>query len=322
MGVIDNVLDILENGQGEYFSGEAIAEKLSVSRNAVWKAINNLKAKGYQIESITNKGYRLKDSNDILSENLILKELAGRKDKFRLEIHDTVGSTNDIAKNLAIDGANAYTVVIANEQTKGRGRNNRVFYSPEDTGVYFSVLLRPASGIMPSHITCMTAVAVARAIEDLTSHEPSIKWVNDIYIGDKKVCGILTEGAYSFEDDRLQYAIVGIGINVTCPKGGFDKEIEDIATYLAQDATMKNRLIGRVLSYMYDYIENFDKNEVLREYRARMKFIGRDVEVLLHNESYHAVVDSVDDDFGLVVVDTSGNKKSLTYGEISLRINN
>ena len=322
MAVIDNVLDILENGQGEFFSGEAIAEKLDVSRNAVWKAINTLKQKGYRIESVTNKGYRLSTSNDILSENLIKKELAGRKDNFTLEIHDVVDSTNNNAKLLATEGAPAYTVVIANEQTKGRGRNNRVFYSPEDTGVYFSVVLRPRGGIMPSHITCMTAVAVARAIEDLTEHKPAIKWVNDIYVNGKKVCGILTEGAYSFEDERLQYAIVGIGINVTCPHKGFDKEIENIATYIADDATIKNRLVGRILSYMYDYIEHFDKQIILEEYRKRMTFIGHDVDVVLHNESYPAVVDSVDDDFGLVVIDGEKNKQTLTYGEISLRIKN
>ena len=182
------------------------------------------------------------------------------------------------------------------------------------------MILRPEVGIMPSDITCMTAVAVCRAIEDITHHEPSIKCVNDVYVKGKKVCGILTEGAYSFEDERLEYAIVGIGINVTKPKGGFDESIEDIATYLEDDSTKRNVLIARILSYMYDYITSFDKTVILSAYRERMRFLGCEVDVIMHNGQYNAVVDRVDDDFGLIVRADDGAEKKLTYGEISLKV--
>ena len=320
MAVVDRVLEILENGQGEFFSGEAIAEKLEVSRNAVWKSINTLRDKGYKIESRENKGYSLSTDNDILSANLIARELAGRKSHFAIDVYDEVDSTNNIAKSMAEKGARAYSVVVANKQTEGRGRNNRVFYSPSNTGIYFSVILRPARGVNPGNITCMTAVAVARAIEDILDIVPAIKWVNDIYVDGKKVCGILTEGAYSFEDEKLQYAVVGIGINVTKPEGGFDKEIENIATYLTQDTSIRNKLLGRILAYMYDYIEHYDSELILREYRERMTFVGERVDVIMHDGSYEAEVISVDDEFGLVVRDDEGSSHTLRYGEISLRV--
>ena len=224
MSVKDEVLKELENNKGDYISGGQLADNLGVSRNSVWKAIKALEKSGYEINAIPNKGYCLAEKNDILSSYSIKQHL--KNPHLDISVFSSVTSTNTILKEMAEQGAKEGTVIIAEEQTAGRGRTGKQFYSPKGTGIYISILLRPDIPAEESlFLTTSAAVATARAIEDVSDKRALIKWVNDIYLEDKKACGILTEGAFNVETGKLDYAIVGIGINVCIPDGGFPDNI-------------------------------------------------------------------------------------------------
>ena len=216
MSVKDEVLKELENNKGDYISGGQLADNLGVSRNSVWKAIKALEKSGYEINAIPNKGYCLAEKNDILSSYSIKQHL--KNPHLDISVFSSVTSTNTILKEMAEQGAKEGTVIIAEEQTAGRGRTGKQFYSPKGTGIYISILLRPDIPAEESlFLTTSAAVATARAIEDVSDKRALIKWVNDIYLEDKKTCGILTEGAFNVETGKLDYAIVGIGINKQIP---------------------------------------------------------------------------------------------------------
>lgn len=317
----NKVRELLEEIEGEYLSGEEIGTKLGISRSAVWKAVTTLKKEGYDIVSVTNKGYALSPKSDVVSEDGIKKHLKNA-DRFNIVTLKETASTNDVAKKLALDKSEEFTVVVADKQTNGRGRNGRKFFSPEKCGIYMSVILRPKTkSITSAYITCTSAVAVAKAIEDNIGRDVDIKWVNDLFLDNKKICGILTEGAYSFEDERLEYAIVGIGVNVTLPSGGFDESIKEIAGSLCdREAVVRNKLIADILSYMYSYFSEFDYDKALCEYKKRMRLIGRDVTVLERDNTYEAKIIALDDEFGLIVENKNGERKTLRFGEISLRL--
>jgi BirA family biotin operon repressor/biotin-[acetyl-CoA-carboxylase] ligase len=230
MNVKEQLLSVLENNRGENISGAELARKLSVSRNAVWKAVKSLQEVGYSITSALNKGYCLSNENDIISVQSIAKYLNEDTKKLMLEVHKEVTSTNSILKEYAEKGEQEGKVIVAEKQSSGRGRMNRSFYSPEGTGIYLSILLKPNLTFQESLlITTTAAVAVAEAIEKVSGCEAKIKWVNDIYCKGKKVCGILTEASLDMESGALKYAVLGIGINVLKPAGDFPEELKDIA---------------------------------------------------------------------------------------------
>lgn len=185
------VLSYLENNKGNSVSGGKLAEKLGVTRSAVWKAIKSLQDEGYSITAVTNKGYCLSEQNDILSAESIKPYLNKKNKNIDIKVFKTIDSTNTYAKTLAQNGAPQGTVVISEEQTAGRGRMGRSFYSPASTGIYMSIVLRPKLSLEDSLlITTSVAVAVSNAIEKIAYIDTKIKWVNDIYFGDKKLCGI------------------------------------------------------------------------------------------------------------------------------------
>ena len=221
----EKLLDFFEKNKGAYFSGEELAARLSVSRTAVWKAVNSLRKDGYEIDAVPNKGYCLSADTDILSSQGVEKYLEPVCASIEMEILPAVGSTNDYLREKALKGQKEGFTVLAGEQTGGRGRTGRSFYSPADTGIYMSLLLRPenCSPAVAVKFTTMAAVAACRAIEKVSQKKAQIKWVNDVYIEDKKVCGILTEGAVSLEKGSLEYVILGVGINVYPPRGGFPR---------------------------------------------------------------------------------------------------
>ena len=223
----EKLLDFFEKNKGAYFSGEELAARLSVSRTAVWKAVNSLRKDGYEIDAVPNKGYCLSADTDILSSQGVEKYLEPVCASIEMEILPAVGSTNDYLREKALKGQKEGFTVLAGEQTGGRGRTGRSFYSPADTGIYMSLLLRPenCSPAVAVKFTTMAAVAACRAIEKVSQKKAQIKWVNDVYIEDKKVCGILTEGAVSLEKGSLEYVILGVGINVYPPRGVFPREL-------------------------------------------------------------------------------------------------
>ena len=242
----DKVLALLESEKGRFISGEEIASDLGISRTAVWKAVNNLKKDGYMIDSVTNRGYCLSHGSDILSE-AVLRGYLRDCPPLVLDVFDTVDSTNTVCLKRASGGDRRTYAAVAGGQTRGRGRRGRSFFSPDGTGLYMSILLRP-SGLSADEavkFTTIAAVAVSEAIEAVAGKTASIKWVNDIYVSGRKACGILTEASFNPEDGTLDYAVVGIGINVYEPQGGFPEEIKDRAGALAGPVNRNNVPAGK-----------------------------------------------------------------------------
>lgn len=253
----DNVLAYLESNKDKYLSGEVIAKELGISRNSIWKAVNELRKSGYNIEAISNKGYKLAASNDIVSAAGIISYLSNNIKALYtgndlIRIYDTVNSTNRLAKEAAIAGVNHGTIIIANEQTEGRGRKDHSFYSPKG-GLYMSLILKPdkLSTMVPDTITINTGNSVCDAIYSLLGISPTLKPINDLFIDDKKICGILTEAGTEFETGEVQWIVIGIGINFDSDINAFPADIKKSATSLfapGKATFTKNQLVAEILT--------------------------------------------------------------------------
>lgn len=319
--VKDNVLEILENNKGNAISGEEIANRLGVSRNSVWKAVNSLKSEGYKIDAVTNLGYTLSADSDILSATAISKYL---KVDCNVEVFNSLNSTNDWLKDIAQKGEKEGKVIVAKTQTCGKGRLGRSFYSPDNSGVYFSVLLRPTIHADKAVlITTCAAVAVAESIDAVAGNPTEIKWVNDIFLNGKKVCGILNEATFDLETYGLQYVVLGIGINVTSPKNGFPNDINNIAGSIFENNDIlpdtKSRLIANVLNRFFYYYKNIENKEFITVYRDKFYLKNKPIYVLRGNERKTAIAREITDDFGLLVEYNDGTKEVLNSGEVSIR---
>ena len=317
------ILELLEQNRGERISGERMAGELKISRNAVWKAINELRKSGHRISAVPNKGYSLEFDNDILSVQGMLPFLknAGISDK--ITVYDTLENTNKTAKELAVAGAEHITVVVANSQAAGRGRYSRSFYSPAGDGIYLSIVLHPAQlpFAAPTLITAFAAVAVCRAVESATGRTPTIKWVNDIFIDGKKLCGILTEAVTDFESGAIQWVVVGIGINFSVKTADFPNELRDIATSLYPDCNAditRNRLIAGIINEIT--ADGEAPAELLAEYKRRLMMLGKKITVKAADESYEAVAVDIDNSGRLLVETASGEVRALSSGEIGILV--
>ena len=281
MSVKDAVLARLLNRRGEYLSGEELANALNVSRSAVWKTIGQLREDGYRIEAVTNRGYCL-TGGDVLSREGILAHL--RTPGLDVEVCPCVSSTNTLLKAEAENGAPEGRVIVAGEQTAGRGRLGRSFFSPPGTGLYLSLLLRPKESAEAAlRITTAAAVAVCEAIEALSGREAKIKWVNDVYLDGKKVCGILTEASLDLESGGLHYAILGIGVNALTPEGGFPEDLREIAGAVFEAGgapELRCRLAAEILDRFLACYRAEDPAALFERYRARCFVLGRRVTVL------------------------------------------
>ncbi len=314
------VFRILEKKQGAAVSGQAVAAELNLSRNAVWKAVNALRKDGYQIDGATNKGYVYVSGSSRLSEPGIRKAL--NNDFYRFKIYETLSSTNTLCKEAAENGEKEGLVIVASAQTEGKGRRGRSFFSPGGTGVYMSILLRPTLlGSDALHITTAAAVAVAEGIEAVSGKKAEIKWVNDIFVGGRKVSGILTEGSSDLETGRLSYAVLGIGVNVLPPEGGFPKELAGIADSLFEkDAgEFRNALIASILNSFYRYYSRLPERDYLRQYKERSMVIGKRVAVLQGAEREEGLVLGIDDHARLMVL-IDGETRFFSSGEVSVRM--
>lgn len=321
MSTKDKLLSLLTECPGEYLSGEELAERLNVSRTAVWKAVNALRKAGFQIDAVQNKGYSLVGSQDVLHENGVRQFLT--QPVAELKIFPTVTSTNAIARELAADRAAEGTVVIAEEQTRGRGRLGRSFYSPSETGLYLSLLLRPA-GYSPAQavrMTTMAAVAVCQAIEAVSGKTAEIKWVNDIFMEGRKVCGILTEGSFDLETGSLDSIILGVGINAYAPKEGFPRELEQIAgaVFAGPVTDGRNRLAAEFLNRFLTLYRCQDYGYTA-EYRRRSLVLGKDVTVITPTGKRKAKALDVDEECRLVVQYPDGKTDALSSAEISVKM--
>lgn len=310
----EKLLTLLEARRGSFVSGEEAAKALSVTRAAVCKAVKALRQAGYPIDAVTNRGYCLSQTGDVLSAQGIAKYL-------NPEIHPLVekslDSTNAAARRLAEQGAAEGTAVLAGSQTQGRGRYGRSFYSPDGTGVYLSLLLRPAGDPQQTVLlTAAAAAAICQAMEALGVDGPEIKWVNDIFLHGKKVCGILCEASFSLETGAPEYVVVGAGINVYAPEGGFPPEIADIAGAL-WDAPVpdgKNKLAAEFLNRFWELYRT--GGDFLEDYRRRSLVIGKTVTVAAETGSQRALALDIDDRCRLRVRFDDGREQTLSYGEV------
>ena len=318
------LLKLLEENRDNYISGAALAKELQVSRNAIWKSVESLRSEGYDISAITNKGYRLNKSGKTLSEAGIAGCLK-TDGVFLVKVRKSVTSTNTILREMGAKGAPEGLVLVAEEQTAGKGRQGRGFYSPSGHGVYFSVLLHPTARTAgdAALITSAAAVAAARAIEETSGVHVGIKWVNDLFMDGKKVCGILTEATFGMESGLVENVVLGIGINVTKPENGFPETIKGIAAALAESTKVNDiercRLIAATLDNFWEYYNNLAGRKFLEEYRARSIVLGRDIIILSGDEQKPAHAIAIDDDCRLVVRYENGETEALNSGSIQLR---
>lgn len=319
MNTKDKLLRILEEHRGSHISGASIARSIGVSRNAIWKAVCTLRAEGYEIEAVTNKGYALAWENDPLSPQSIERHLPGGH-PFSLTVRKRLDSTNAEARRRALEGAREGTVVIAEEQTAGKGRPGKSFYSPAATGLYLSVVLRPAVLANQAQlITTAAAVATAQAIEDVTGKEASIKWVNDIYCGGRKVSGILTEGVIDMESGRFEHAVLGIGVNVKWPKAGFPGELADTAGAICEDESggVRSKLAACILERFWPLYETVESRTFYEEYRRRCFLLGSPIVIARNGSRVRAKAIGLTRDFKLVIELPDKTTIELPYGEVS-----
>ncbi|MCI9122765.1 MAG: biotin--[acetyl-CoA-carboxylase] ligase [Eubacterium sp.] len=315
------ILAALRESDG-YVSGQDLCEKFGVSRTAIWKAVNQLKQTGYEIEAVQNRGYHIVSTPDILSENELRSirktQWLGKK----IYYEPVMGSTNTRAMQLAEEGAPHGTLVVTDRQDNGRGRRGRKWETPPGTAIAMTFLLRPK--IRPNNasmLTIVAAMAVVRGIEDETGLKVGIKWPNDIIINSKKVSGILTE--MSAQIDYVNHIVIGIGINVQTED--FPEELRDIATSLYLELGRKiNRaaLIEKICEYFETYFRIFLQTEdlslIVQQYNSYLVNMDRPVRVMDAKEPYDGKARGITAR-GELLVDTWESRKLVSSGEVSVR---
>ncbi|WP_026885302.1 biotin--[acetyl-CoA-carboxylase] ligase [Clostridium beijerinckii] len=316
----DKILNELKKSQN-YVSGEYLSSTLNVSRTAIWKHMKNLKLKGYIIEGISNKGYKLLNSPDLLNKNEILPLLETSDIGKNIVYFDEIDSTNIKAKELAQKDIEHGTIVIAEKQTLGSGRFNRKWVSPNG-GLWFSLILRPK--LPPTEAPKITQIAAASVYKTLSNFgiNSTIKWPNDILLNDKKFCGILAE--MKCDMDSVHYLVLGIGMNINIDEGDFDDIIKPIATSLKIEYDKEFRR-SEILS---DFLNNFevlynnfinklDLSETISICRNHSNILGRKAKLITYNNEEIVTCVSVSDNGDLMVIDSNGNEKAVITGEIS-----
>ena len=307
------LLQALSAAEGSYISGQQLALRLGVSRAAVHKAAAALSAQGYTLEAVSRRGYRLVGGDPFCAE-------AAGDYPAPIHLYDRLESSNQTAKRLALSGAPHGTLVLTGQQSAGRGRMGRKFESPAGQGIYLSLLLRadiPAADAQT--VTVSAAVAVCRAVKALCGLELSIKWVNDLYYRGKKVCGILTEAGADLESGRLEWLVVGIGLNLTTPPEAFPAELRRLAGSLFPGGPAPVSRVALAAAIARELLTLCPAFDCLEEYRARCFVPGHWVTVCTGRETYAALALSIDDAGRLVVRRENGREEALQHGEVSIR---
>ena len=299
MSTKSSLLKLLSDNAGTYISGEKIGESLGVSRTAVNKACAALRSEGYIIESKTNKGYMLAEHGKLLTVD---GTSAYIDVPCKLRVYNIVTSTNEIAKISELP--DVPLVIIADRQTAGKGRLGRRFESPAGTGQYMSFVFQPDFDIRRSlYVTMAAAVGTCRAIEKVTGKHVEIKWVNDLFLNGKKVCGILTEAQSDLESGRIERLITGIGVN--CYPGSFPPEVSEIAGSLAESTSEFSReiLAAAMINEVLPLITDPDTSRFLDEYRERCFILGREIKIhpSYNDAGIRARAIDISDDGGLIV---------------------
>ena len=318
----EEILRLLRSADG-YISGQELCNRVGVSRTAVWKAINQLKEAGYEIEAQQNKGYRLMAAPDLMTEAEIKSLMHTEWVAKEVLYFDTIDSTNTKAQELAEKGYPSGTLVVADKQESGKGRRGRSWVSPSGTGIFMTLMIKP--DINPNNasmLTLVAALAVAKAITSVTGEEALIKWPNDIVVNGKKVCGILTEMNAQF--DYINHIVVGIGINVH--NESFPEEISQMASSLMIEAGGKRfhraQIIAETMSYFEQYYDTFlktqDLSALVREYDELLVNRNKSVRVLDPKEPFDGKAMGITPK-GELIVDTWESRKLVSSGEVSVR---
>ena len=318
----EEILRLLRSADG-YISGQELCNRFGVSRTAVWKAINQLKEAGYEIEAQQNKGYRLMAAPDLMTEAEIKSLLHTDWVAKEVLYFDTIDSTNTKAQELAEKGYPSGTLVVADKQESGKGRRGRSWVSPSGTGIFMTLMIKP--DINPNNasmLTLVAALAVAKAITSVTGEEAMIKWPNDIVVNGKKVCGILTEMNAQF--DYINHIVVGIGINVH--NESFSEEISQMASSLMIEAGGKRfhraQIIAETMSYFEQYYDTFlktqDLSALVREYDKLLVNRNKSLRVLDPKEPFDGKAMGITPK-GELIVDTWESRKLVSSGEVSVR---
>ena len=330
------VLKILKNAGGEFVSGEKIAQAIGVTRCSVWKAVLQLKKEGNMIYSVTNKGYSLSFSPELIEAESIKANLPRGFDGVSIKVVDKTESTNSLLRSLADAGAPSGTVVIAREQTAGRGRQGKSFVSERDCGVYMSMLVRPnlpAADI--AFVTTLTGVAVCKAVNSATQLSPKIKWTNDIVADGKKLGGILTELTMNMETGKPDYCVVGVGVNCVTPPGGYDKEIRSIAGSIGELSGSEpdpNRVAAAIIEHFYtayfgsepiafgDRDEtNWQRGYIIDEARDLSAILGQEIEVAVGDRRFSGIAIDISAE-GSLILSCDGEFKEFRFGEVHVML--
>ncbi len=313
----NQILDILKN-KNDFISGEELSDILGISRAAVWKHINNLKRDGYVVTAVTNKGYRLEDS-DVLSAEEIKKLLKTKLIGQNIVCVEKTDSTNNLAKQMSneCDG----TVFLAEIQTRGRGRRGKTWKSADKNGLWMSIMVKP--DIDPQKVPCLTLIAglaVQKALSEICKEKFQIKWPNDLVLNKKKVCGILSE--MSCEIDRLEYAICGIGVNLNIEH--FDEELQNIATsvFIETGKRIKRKYAAAAILEQFEKLYfrfiNGGIESMIDEYKEVCVTLGKDVVIIRQGKEQRAkAVDLTSS--GELVVDADNKRTVISSGEVSVR---
>lgn len=321
-GSMYRILDVLQQA-GDFVSGQEIGNQLSVSRAAVWKGIEKLRQEGYEIEAITNKGYRLIHPETMYNQRELEKGRKAQRMGKAVHFFQETDSTNNRIRELAFAGAEEGTLAVAELQTQGRGRRGKPWQSPVGTGVWLSVLLRPdIAPTQASVLTLLGGLAVCEVLKQMTPLQPQIKWPNDIYIGNKKAVGILTE--MDCELTEVHFVVMGIGINVNTK--AFPEDLQDIATslYLESGQTYPRKKIVQnimeVLERYYDaFLEAGSFTPFLEAYRKNCMTLGKEVVVYGKEPFVATALDITQEGELLVQRADNGNKEVVYAGEVSIR---
>lgn len=323
----DRILKLLLQNSDEYVSGEKIAQHVGISRAAVWKHVDMLKRLGCEVESKPNRGYRMTFLPDSLAPEIIRAvDVANTTEGHELKYYEQVGSTNDAAMELAMQGAKHGTIVLAEEQTKGKGRQARAWYAPKGEGIYMSIILRPELAPQDApKISLIAGIAVAQTIKAQAGIQVGVKWPNDVLSGARKLCGILTE--MTADPDRIHHVVCGIGINVN--QQSFPNELQQVATSMRIQgggeyarAQVAAQVIGEFFRIYDEYTQTGDTAPIITEYTRMSVLQNQFVEVRAGNVAERGRCIGFDKDGAIVLELPNGRRRRFVGGEASVRSEN
>jgi BirA family transcriptional regulator, biotin operon repressor / biotin---[acetyl-CoA-carboxylase] ligase len=322
MTVDAQILSALRLAGDGCVSGAELSERLGITRAAIWAHIEELRTLGYEIEASPHQGYRLSAIPDVLHADDLLSLVAGNRVIGRdIRVFQETSSTNDVVDRLARDGVGEGVVVLAESQSKGRGRLGRKWLSPSGTGLWFSVLLRP--NLRPqeaTQVTVLAATALARALRQHGIGQPAVKWPNDILVGERKVAGVLTELAA--EIDRVRYIVLGIGVNVNFTE--IPQELRGIATSVRMETGRAARRaelaasILRELDFDYDRLCQGEFSRIAEEWAGQCATLGRRVSIRVGDRSIHGRAESLDESGALLLRTDHGHLERILGGDVTL----